>query len=41
MKIRWRILPPVLLLWLSVANALEAVDTAQSQAMIDFLDRCH
>lgn len=41
MKIRWRILPPFLLLWLSAANALDAVDTTQSQAMIDFLDRCH
>ena len=34
-------MPPFLLLWLSVANALDAVDTAQSQAMIDFLDSCH
>src|SRR5436190_2367620 len=41
MKIRWRILPPVLLLWSSAANALGAVDTMQSQALIDFLDGCH
>ena len=41
MKRCWRILPPFLLLWLSVANALDVVDTAQSQAMIDFLDSCH
>jgi hypothetical protein len=41
MKIRWRILPSLLLLWSSVAHALDAVDTAQSEAMIDLLDRCH
>jgi len=41
MKIRWRILPPFLLLWASAAHALDLVDAAQSQAMIDLLDNCH
>src|SRR6185369_7162317 len=41
MKIRWRILPSLLLVWSAAANALDAVDTTQSQAMIDFLDSCH
>jgi len=41
MKTRWRNLPPLLLLWSVAANALDAVDTTQSQAMIDFLDVCH
>jgi hypothetical protein len=37
---RWRILPTLLLLWPSGVNALDAVDTAQSEAMIDLLERC-
>ena len=37
---RWRILPTLLLLWSSGVNALDAVDTAQSEAMIDLLERC-
>ena len=40
MKIHWHLLP-VLLVWSAAANALDAVDTTQSQAMIDFLERCH
>jgi len=40
MKIRWRILLHVLLLWSIAANALGVVDAVQSQAMIDFLDGC-
>jgi len=41
MTIRRRILPSILLLSSGVVHALDAVDTTQSQAMIDFLDRCH
>src|SRR6478752_7715322 len=41
MKIRWCVLPLFLLVWSAAANALDAVDTTQSQAMIDFLDSCH
>ena len=41
MKLRWHVLPTFLLLWSNIANALVAVDTVQSEAMIDFLDRCH
>lgn len=41
MKIRWRFFPSLLLVWSAAANARDAVDTAQGQAMIDFLDGCH
>jgi hypothetical protein len=41
MKIRWHVLPTLLLLWSSVAYPLDAVDTVQSEAMLDLLDRCH
>jgi len=40
MKMSWRELLPLLLLYSSAANALGVVDTAQSQAMIDLLDNC-
>ena len=38
---RCRILCLSLLVWASIAVAMDPVDSAQSHAMIDFLDNCH